>query len=359
MQFIKVGKIARILKKISLLGFLTIIILLSTKSINALDLGRADEDGGRPGAYLSWGAGARSLGMGKAFVGLSDDSSATYWNPAGLTQLKRREFMVLYSLLWEDTDYGFISYIHPLMNKQGLDGKRLRKIKGLPRLFASGSLGIALVNLSSTGFEKTDELNNSLGKASDVETCGIISFGKKIGENEGLSCGISLKIVQQKIDTYSDSGFGLDLGFLYQLPIMNSQLPDLGIGLNIKNLISPRIKLDQDKDKFPIDVRLGIVYRIFRDKLRVAVDGDKTQGRSVKMHYGIEYIPFKKILDKIHKMSIRVGWDETEMTCGFGFEVSSLQIDYAYAYHDALKGYKDLGSSHRIGLSFRWDGNNS
>lgn len=36
----------------------------------------------------------RSAGMGNAFVGLADDASALYWNPAGLGQLRAREFSV-------------------------------------------------------------------------------------------------------------------------------------------------------------------------------------------------------------------------------------------------------------------------
>jgi long-subunit fatty acid transport protein len=36
----------------------------------------------------------RSAGMGNAFVGLADDASALYWNPAGLGQLRVREFSV-------------------------------------------------------------------------------------------------------------------------------------------------------------------------------------------------------------------------------------------------------------------------
>jgi len=38
--------------------------------------------------------GARSLGMGGAFIGLADDSTAAYTNPAGLGQLSRKEFVV-------------------------------------------------------------------------------------------------------------------------------------------------------------------------------------------------------------------------------------------------------------------------
>ncbi len=37
------------------------------------------------------GIGAKALSMGGAFTGISDDYSATYWNPAGLFQVKRME----------------------------------------------------------------------------------------------------------------------------------------------------------------------------------------------------------------------------------------------------------------------------
>ncbi|MFA6233600.1 MAG: outer membrane protein transport protein [Bacteroidota bacterium] len=38
--------------------------------------------------------GVRSAGMGNAFVGLANDVSALYWNPAGLGQLRMREFSI-------------------------------------------------------------------------------------------------------------------------------------------------------------------------------------------------------------------------------------------------------------------------
>jgi len=38
------------------------------------------------------GFGARALGMGGAYIGVADDYSALYWNPAGLGQLKSNEF---------------------------------------------------------------------------------------------------------------------------------------------------------------------------------------------------------------------------------------------------------------------------
>lgn len=43
-------------------------------------------------AYPGLGSNARALGMGNAYIGLSDDASAMYFNPAGLGFLKRMEF---------------------------------------------------------------------------------------------------------------------------------------------------------------------------------------------------------------------------------------------------------------------------
>ena len=40
------------------------------------------------------GVGVRAMGMGGAFVGVADDFTAMYWNPAGLAQMQRREVQV-------------------------------------------------------------------------------------------------------------------------------------------------------------------------------------------------------------------------------------------------------------------------
>jgi len=42
------------------------------------------------------GSGARAAGMGNAFVAVSDDGTAASWNPAGLAQLRKPEFSLVY-----------------------------------------------------------------------------------------------------------------------------------------------------------------------------------------------------------------------------------------------------------------------
>jgi hypothetical protein len=43
------------------------------------------------GSDLGMGVGARAIGMGGAFVAIADDPSASFWNPAGLTDLKHSQ----------------------------------------------------------------------------------------------------------------------------------------------------------------------------------------------------------------------------------------------------------------------------
>jgi hypothetical protein len=316
--------------------------LLTFSTLHALDLGYAREDGGQAGAYLSWGAGARSLAMGKAYVGLSNDASAVYWNPAGLTQLENKELTALYASLWEKTSYSFVSYAQPMVkgvkvySSKGVEGKEL-----VAEEKNQGTIGIALVNLSSSGFNKRDQYNEEQGTTGLSETTGIISYARPL--NSELSGGINLKIAKQQIDTYSAIGYGVDTGLLYK----PKNIGPLTVGLSIQNLVAPRMKLKYETDKFPLDVRLGLAYRFMNDKLILAVDTDKTENRSLKMHYGIEYSP-------LNIFALRAGLDETEITAGFGLSIKNFSLDYAFGYQDAWKGHVDLGASHRFGMTYKW-----
>ena len=90
--------------------------------------------GGEPGEFLQWGAGARSLGMGRAFLAVSDDASATYWNPAAMVQLERKELMGLQAQLAGETNFTFLSYVSPSSK--------------------SSAWGFNMTTLASAGFEK-------------------------------------------------------------------------------------------------------------------------------------------------------------------------------------------------------------
>lgn len=59
------------------------------------------------------GAGARSSGMGGAFVAIADDATSIFWNPAGLTHLLEREISIVGR--FENSSWDFPSSLSVLM----------------------------------------------------------------------------------------------------------------------------------------------------------------------------------------------------------------------------------------------------
>ncbi|MFH1282200.1 MAG: PorV/PorQ family protein [bacterium] len=291
----------------------------------------AKEDGGQAGAYLSWGTGVRALGMGRTYTGLADDASAPYWNPAGLGQIRSMEIGSLYSFLWEDTSYSYLSVVYPLHFNQ-----RTR-----PHV-----IGISAVNLTSTNFKKTDQFNNDIGNASDMETTVMVSYGKEV--YPFFYTGANIKIAQQIIDGYSNTGMGADCGILYKPIIGLTYIDDkLSLGMSVLNIIKPKIKLKEKADTFPLEIKTGIAYEILQKKLTAVIDINKNEKRSLKMHYGLEY-------SALDLLSFRAGMNENELTGGLGIRFKDISLNYAYAYHNMLEKDLSLGSSHRFGLNIKF-----
>ena len=66
------------------------------------------------GDFLTLGVGARPLGMGGSFAAIADDSTAAYWNPAGLGRLRHSEAAFMHSSLGKLDSYDFVNYVHPI-----------------------------------------------------------------------------------------------------------------------------------------------------------------------------------------------------------------------------------------------------
>ena len=56
-------------------------------------------------AFLEIGPGARSLGMGSAYVSVANDASSLYWNPAGIVNVSRPEVQSFYTPWLVETQY--------------------------------------------------------------------------------------------------------------------------------------------------------------------------------------------------------------------------------------------------------------
>ena len=65
-------------------------------------------------AFLEIGSGARSLGMGSAYVSVADDASSIYWNPAGIVNVNKPEVQSFYSPWLVETQFYYNTAVVPM-----------------------------------------------------------------------------------------------------------------------------------------------------------------------------------------------------------------------------------------------------
>lgn len=305
------------MKKIKLIIIFLIIIFLT--SINyaqeATTSGKRQARGGQPGAFMSWGAGARSLAMGKAYTGIADDATATYWNPAGLSQVGRQELTALHAAFWGGTSYDFIAYAIPVIG--------------------IGTLGISGIQLSSGGFEKRDINNSIIGTFKEMQEAYGISYGKQI--MDVLALGASFKHMSHTMDNHTNGKYMVDIGVLFH----PSEL--LQVGVKIQNVVGWQTGEATEVD-MPMTMRAGAEYKLLKDKLSLVADAEyyKTESKNtfVDLHGGVEFWA-------LNYLAVRLGMDADEFTGGFGLKYRDYELDYAFATHE-------LGINHRFSATLRF-----
>ncbi len=307
--------------RIFLLLYKLIVLMSSLFLYININLYSYEGDGGVPGAFINWGAGARSLAMGKAFSAVADDASAAYWNPAGLPQVERKEFMALHANLWEGTIYDFAAYVHPTTS--------------------IGTYGFTFTRLYSGGFEATDLNNNVLYNFADEQIAFSGSYGKQMFNI--MSIGVGVSYITHKLDKSVNGFASLDTSIMINekgIAFINNENFKIKSTIILKNLIS--IKTGDTDDQLPIIFKFGLATKTLKDKLNISMDLEKiiTRKTSLGWHIGIEYWLFDYA-------AIRLGYDRDETTAGFGAKYKDYGLDYAFALHE-------LGVSHRISATMKF-----
>lgn len=227
------------------------------------------QSGGRPGAFMSYGAGARALGMGGAFFAVADDASASYWNPAALTLLERKEFSAMQATLFEDTTLNFFTYAHPTTSK--------------------GTWAISMTQLQSTGFEKIGiTVNPNTQEVIDIQTLGTFdsmeralafSWGRDVSES--LAFGFMAKNISRALDDSTDSFNAIDVTMLHKF----SKMYRLSVG--VQNVFS--MASGDTDDKLPLTFKVGQALSLFKGSLVFGLDFTKPQEADMNWRFGGEY----------------------------------------------------------------------
>ncbi|MDR2426056.1 MAG: hypothetical protein LBD46_02580 [Endomicrobium sp.] len=167
-------------------------------------------------AVLKKGVGARALGMGGAFTSISNDTSAIYWNPAGLGQVQDYSVTIMGSAGAPDewpgqkdaiAAHNFIAVSLP--------------ISKFTDTLRSSVFAVGLINSSMDNVTKSDEEGNEYGSFSAPQNAVYFSWGMPVWEsNTNLYVGLSFKYIMEKMEGIaggSASGYDIDAGVLYNV----------------------------------------------------------------------------------------------------------------------------------------------
>ncbi len=288
------------------------------------------------GDPLLLGAGARALGMGSAYVALSFDATAIYWNPAGLTPeasptRSRTDFDSRSSLPKRE--------IH-LQHAEQFGGSVNQDIFALRLPLRKGGIGLGIVRagvdgIALTGLEDPDRPIGPDNRPVIIDKIGTadyvfrIAYGRHITDK--LRLGAGMKMIRRDLSVGIGSGFGLDIGLLY-LPTSTFR-----IGATIRDLTKTRIAFpDGISDHISPSLLIGSALQ------RRVPGGDMTAGFSTHLNdkkstrektrsiqLGIEY-------RLQHRLAFRLGYKDGHFTAGTGLQLRRFGVDLAFMEHDQL-----------------------
>ena len=316
------------------------------------------------GDFLTNGVGGRALGLGGAYVGIADDATATYWNPAGIAGVTDDyQFCLMHAA--RRSGLGTFNYISgttrvlPRLNlgvswfRAGVDDIPIYPLVPAfdPNISAEARRNVAKNRPRESDFVPTGYLNDS-------ENAYILTFATRWDVSQSwwdnfgrdslpptFMLGINTKLITQRlsggdldIDNYGSWGYGFDAGWLVRLPDLNAlfSLEDSGsltLGVNLQDISETTLNwntLSAPKESIPANWNVGVAYttdRLFGRELILAYQWQQRYGG--QMHLGIEY----RISDPL---ALRLGYRESRLTSGIGIQVRQFRLDYALLLGDLI-----------------------
>lgn len=269
---------------------------------------------GLPGDWLSRYASPRAAGMGGAMAAIADEPLSALWNPAGISWLAQNEVQAGSVQLFEDTAINGLGFARP-SNR-------------IP------SLAFNVLYLNSGEFERTNELNESLGTFDEGDLVMTLTAAQALSPR--WSVGANVKLARQSLEEFSGSGFGFDLG------VMGRLSSALKVGASVANLGGPTIVLREKDESYATELRVGTALSLLGGKSLTAVDLVQRDDPGANVRAGTEFW--------IQSLVLRAGYYIDNVAAGFGYRLDNgMQMDYAMTDHE-------LGMVHRFGLTYRFGG---
>mgnify|MGYP006177424951 CR=1 FL=1 len=257
--------------------------------------------------FIGMNSGARSLSMGNAFVALSDESTAIFYNPAGLAKVN--EFDLIAS---RENLYGVSDLYNDMI------------AISFPTSFFRTGLAAQQISLIDTYSEQIFYLS----------IAGIIR-----PKNIPIRFGGSVKYESVKVENYqgakSPANLDLDFGLLIDIT------ENIFLGYSVKNLLEPEFEFISSSDGLDKKHMIGLCYN-WRSSVNFLADYIWTSTDS-QWNLGSEIWFFDVF-------AARLGMYNEKLTAGFGLKTKNWSVDSAVLTHE------QLGSTYRISLGLKVSG---
>lgn len=292
---------------------------------------------------LKFNVGPRAIGMGGAFTAVADDITSMYWNPGGTANIQTNEAFFNHTTLYADVRHDFAAIAS--------------------HLAGFGTVGAFVSVLSMDEMlVRTEERPEGTGEFFNAGAIVLgINYSRYLTEN--FAIGANLKYINESIWHMDATGFGIDIGTMYKIQVLNelriaASISNFGTKMQLagrditqivnsgaggQNLVNANLELD--KFDLPLLFRFGISADVITDgtsKLTTSVDAIHPNDHTEYLNAGAEY-SWNEIL------YLRAGYnslfeEDTEkgITLGFGLhyriiEMVKIKLDYAYQDFGRLK----------------------
>lgn len=303
--------------------------------------------------FLQIGVGSRATGMGGAYVAVSNDVSALYWNAAGIAQIKNNELLATHSEWLAGLDYNFVGTVF-----------NFEKF---------GHVGFSLTMLSVPEMiVRTEDYNEGNGETFDAADLAFgITYARTVGDR--FSVGGTFKMIQQRIWHSKASAIAFDLGTQYKTDffgglVIGASITNFGTdlqmtGRDLRTFVDPDPTSDGNNDEvpvnyetdqwsLPVNFQFGIAVEPVKTKFHrvlVAVDALHPSSNYESVNVGGEYAYQERVFFRAGYEALFLKEVEAGFNAGLGVNQTlstGLLAKLGYAYKSAGR----LGNIHTISL---------
>ncbi len=332
-----------------------LVLLVMIVSATEVYSQRVSKAGTTSATFLEIGVGGKAQSMGGAFVGLSDDASALYWNAGGIARSETNQAILYYADWLADTRFNFAGVIIPAGD--------------------AGTFGLSFTSLSMPDMSvRTVDMPEGTG---EYFSAGDFAIGVTYARNitTRFSIGFTAKYIQQTIWHMSSRGVAIDAGTMFTTDLLNglvigASISNFGTGMKMEGRdtrsfyrvdvtklgSNERIPFNIELDTWdlPMILQIGVAVPVYKEddlKVVAALDAMHPNDNYESLNAGLEVSYHDWVFVRSGYQSLFLSDSEGGLSLGVGvnskmlFSENPVTFDYSYRDFGRLNSIQSFSVS--------------